>query len=108
MSRDPRLFLQDILDSVAKVASYTCGMTQEAFEGNRMAYDAVIRNLELIGEAAKQGPPRLEGIRANHPLAHDLRLQGSSRPRVLRPGQRHRLGGGDSKAPSAPWGSPDS
>ena len=59
MSRDPRLFLQDILDSAAKVAAYTRGMTQEAFECNGMAYDAVIRNLELIGEAAKQVPQDL-------------------------------------------------
>jgi uncharacterized protein with HEPN domain len=56
MSRDSRLFLQDILDSAARVATYTHGMTQEAFEANGMVYDAVIRNLEVIGEAAKQIP----------------------------------------------------
>ena len=59
MSRDPRLFLQDILDSTAKILSYTVGMSQEAFETNGMAYDAVIRNLEVIGEAAKQIPQDL-------------------------------------------------
>ncbi len=59
MSRDPRLFLQDILDSVAKVQCYTIGLSQEAFEANGMAYDAVIRNLEVIGEAAKQIPQDL-------------------------------------------------
>ncbi len=59
MSRDPKLFLQDILDSSAKVFSYTNGMTQEEFEANGMAYDAVIRNLEVIGEAAKQVPQEL-------------------------------------------------
>ena len=56
MSRDPRLFLQDILDSSAKVQCYTADLSQEAFEANGMAYDAVIRNLEVIGEAAKQIP----------------------------------------------------
>ena len=59
MSRDPRFFLQDILDSTAKVFSYTNGLTQEEFEANGMAYDAVIRNLEVIGEAAKQIPQEL-------------------------------------------------
>ncbi len=59
MSRDPRLFLQDILDAATKVASYTDGMSQEAFEANSMAYDVVIRNLEIIGEAAKQIPNHL-------------------------------------------------
>lgn len=58
---DPKLFLQDILDSAARVFSYTNGMTQEEFEANEMAYDAVIRNLEVIGEAAKQIPQELKG-----------------------------------------------
>lgn len=60
MSRDPEIILQDILDSAAKVASYTNGMAQGEFEANGMAYDAVIRNLEVIGEAAKQIPQELK------------------------------------------------
>ena len=56
MSRDPRLFLDDILVSASKVFLYTKDMSQEAFEANEMAYDAVLRNLEIIGEAAKQIP----------------------------------------------------
>ena len=59
MSRDPGLFLHDILQAVHKVASYTRGMTQEAFEADGMVYDAVIRNLEIIGEAAKRIPQDL-------------------------------------------------
>ncbi len=47
MSRDPKLFLQDILDSAAKVQNYTAGLSQEAFEADGMAFDAVIRNLEI-------------------------------------------------------------
>lgn len=60
MSRDPRLYLLDILDSAAKVQCYTIGLSQEAFEANGMAYDAVIRNLEVIGEAAKHIPQGLK------------------------------------------------
>lgn len=56
MSRDPRLFLQDILNSAAKVLSYTAGMSQEAIEANGLAYDAMIRNLEAIGEARQTDP----------------------------------------------------
>ena len=56
MSRDPSVVLRDILEASKKVASYTQGMAQEAFEANGMVYDAVIRNLEIIGEAAKQIP----------------------------------------------------
>jgi uncharacterized protein with HEPN domain len=64
MSRNPRLFLVDIADSARKVMAYTNGMSQEEFEANEMAYDAVLRNLEVIGEAAKRIPP---GIRAQAP-----------------------------------------
>jgi uncharacterized protein with HEPN domain len=67
MSRDPRLFLQDILDSAAKVLTYTKGMTQEEFEANAMAYDAVIRNLEVIGETAKQTSPEMRVAAPNVP-----------------------------------------
>lgn len=61
MSRDARLFLQDLLDAAAKVQAYTANLSQEAFEANEMAYDAVLRNLEVIGEAAKQIPQDLRG-----------------------------------------------
>lgn len=59
MSRDFRFFLQDILSSGAKVQVYIAGLSQDAFESNDMVYDAVIRNLEIIGEAAKQIPQDL-------------------------------------------------
>lgn len=67
MSRDPKLFLQDLLDSASKVSSYTHGLTQEEFEANGMAYDAVIRNLEVIGEAAKQVPQEMRDITPDVP-----------------------------------------
>jgi uncharacterized protein with HEPN domain len=62
MSRDPRLFLQDILDAAAKVLAYTEGLSQEAFEDHSMTVDAVLRNLEIIGEAAKRIPPEIRQL----------------------------------------------
>jgi uncharacterized protein with HEPN domain len=56
MSRDPELYLQDIRDCVNKALSYAHGLTQEDFEVSGMAYDAIIRNREIIGEAAKNIP----------------------------------------------------
>ena len=56
MSRDWTFYLEDILNSASKVLAYTRGMTQEGFRADTMVFDAVIRNLEIIGEAAKHLP----------------------------------------------------
>ncbi|MFB3881038.1 MAG: DUF86 domain-containing protein [Armatimonadota bacterium] len=57
MSRSWRLFLQDMIESVRRVRDYTEGLDLGAFQRSSMAYDAVLRNLEIIGEAAKSIPP---------------------------------------------------
>jgi uncharacterized protein with HEPN domain len=46
-------FLNDILDAMQKIASYTLDMTYEDFLEDTKTQDAVIRNIEIIGEAAK-------------------------------------------------------
>lgn len=50
--RDIRLFLKDILDCIEKIEKYIKGMSFEDFIQNDMVVDAVIRNLEIIGEAS--------------------------------------------------------
>ena len=62
MSRDPRLYLQDILDSIERIERYAADA--ESFRGDPMVQDAVVRRLEIIGEAAKHIP---ESLRAAHP-----------------------------------------
>lgn len=57
MSRNWQLYWRDIQDSVAKILRYTDGMAQYEFIANDLVRDAVLRNLEIIGEAAKQIPP---------------------------------------------------
>ncbi len=67
MSRSRKLFLQDIQDIVEaceKILRYTEGMGLARFVADSMAYDAVLRNLEVIGEAAKMIP---EEVRRAHP-----------------------------------------
>ena len=54
MSRDPRLYLEDMRDCCAKVNRYTAGMTLERFVADERTFDAVMRNLEITGEAARQ------------------------------------------------------
>ncbi|MFO7606875.1 MAG: DUF86 domain-containing protein [Desulfurivibrionaceae bacterium] len=54
--RSAVLLIDDILEAASKIASYTAGMTREDFVSSGMAADAVVRNLEIIGEAANRLP----------------------------------------------------
>jgi uncharacterized protein with HEPN domain len=57
--RDVRLFLSDMLEAIEKIERYTAGLSFEGFERSDMAVDAVVRNLEIIGEAARHISPDL-------------------------------------------------
>ena len=57
MSRNWVFYLEDILESALKVQRYTEGMTFEQFQSQDVVFDAVVRNLEIIGEAATHLPP---------------------------------------------------
>jgi uncharacterized protein with HEPN domain len=59
MSRDESMYLQDIADSCARILHYTDGLTQSDLIHDQRSYDAVVRNLEIIGEAAKHISPDL-------------------------------------------------
>lgn len=62
--RDPDLLLEDMLSAVKKVERYTAGMDQKSFLQDEKTLDAVVRNLEILGEAAKQLP---EDFLTQHP-----------------------------------------
>ena len=64
MSRDYRLYLDDIRESCEKVLRYVHGLTFSQFVHDEKTFDAVVRNLEIIGEAAKHIPP---DIRSRYP-----------------------------------------
>jgi len=79
--RDPALLVGDIRFSLNQVAEYIRGMDLEFFLRDRKTIDAVTRNLEIIGEAARQLTeadraaypdipwPRIVGLR--HRIVHD-------------------------------------
>ena len=46
------LLIEDIWESIEKIERYTEGMTQDSFQSDEKTTDAVVRNLEIIGEAA--------------------------------------------------------
>jgi uncharacterized protein with HEPN domain len=63
VTKDPRVYLAHILECVQKIELFTAD-GRGRFMRDRMVQDAVIRNFEIIGEAAK----RLDdGYRAAHP-----------------------------------------
>lgn len=55
-SREWRFYLDDMIDFTGKVIVYTDGLDQVAFVASGLNYDATVRNLELIGEAATHIP----------------------------------------------------
>lgn len=59
MSRNSRVYLEDIVEACAKIARYTNGMTLEAFIADEKTLDAVVRNLQIIGEAVKNIGPEV-------------------------------------------------
>ena len=56
MSRDFRVYLEDILDAARKIREFTKGLKADDLSKDAKTLDAVIRNLEVIGEAVKRIP----------------------------------------------------
>jgi uncharacterized protein with HEPN domain len=54
--RDVTVFLEDILEACGKIGRYTSELSLEQFRQDEKTIDAVVRNLEIIGEAAKKLP----------------------------------------------------
>jgi len=54
--RDPLLLLEDIMLAIQKIGRYTSHMDHDAFLTEELVIDGVARNLEIIGEAARQLP----------------------------------------------------
>jgi uncharacterized protein with HEPN domain len=66
MTRDPRVYLAHILECADRIERYL-GQDREAFLRDTMVQDAVIRNFEVIGEAAKRIPEQFRAVHADIP-----------------------------------------
>src|SRR5262245_45363032 len=73
MPRDFEVYLEDIRQAIGKIRRYTEGLTRDAFEQDDKTLDAVIRNLEIIGEAAKIVP---DSVRASYPAIEWRKIAG--------------------------------
>jgi uncharacterized protein with HEPN domain len=64
MRRDSKVYVEDMLAAAERIRTYTAGLTYSDFRHDIRTLDAVVRNLEVLGEAAKQIPER---IKSEHP-----------------------------------------
>ena len=64
MRKSHKLYIEDMLDAISKIQDYAKGLSYKSFAKNALVCDAVIRNLEIIGEAAKTVP---EEVKTLHP-----------------------------------------
>jgi uncharacterized protein with HEPN domain len=71
--RKPELLLQDILESARKIIEYTQNLIFDQFVSDSKTIDAVIRNFEIIGEAAGRLPKEYKDL---HPEINWLRMKG--------------------------------
>jgi uncharacterized protein with HEPN domain len=71
--RDPKLLIEDILDSAQKILDYTNNLSLDDFISDSKTVDAVTRNFEIIGEAASRLP---DTFRMNYPNIEWRRIIG--------------------------------
>lgn len=62
--REWRFYIDDMIGFADKVLAYTAGLDQAGFVASPLNFDATLRNLELVGEAATHIP---EFVRVQHP-----------------------------------------
>lgn len=79
MNRDEITFLQDILGAIESIERFVAGLSYEDFAQDDKTISAVVRKLEIIGEAAKRIP---ESTRNAYP-AIPWRLASGMRDRLI-------------------------
>jgi len=61
MKKDPKIFIEHILESIKDIEEYIKGIKKDEFLSSRKTQDAVIRRIEIIGEAVKNIPDEIKG-----------------------------------------------
>ncbi|VVB61117.1 Uncharacterised protein [uncultured archaeon] len=69
------VFLTDIITCIEKIEAYTEGMSKDEFIEDDEAQDAVIRRVEIIGEAAKNIPDNFKKAHPDAPWAEMARTR---------------------------------
>lgn len=76
--RNTELLLLDMIEAINKIHTYISGITKEQFLSDEKTIDAVVRNLEILGEAANR-------------LPEDFKLRHSNVEWIKIIGLRHRI-----------------
>jgi uncharacterized protein with HEPN domain len=58
--KDDSVYLRHVLDAICRIQEYTRGITSEYFLRSHLRQDAVVRQIEVIGEAVKKLSPELK------------------------------------------------
>ena len=83
MSRKPEQRIDDIIERCEKILRFTSGMNQDQFAAQEIVLDAILLNLEVVGEATKHLPNE---IRAKMPGVEWKKIAGDEGldfPRLL-------------------------
>ena len=66
--RDTRVYFQDMLEAVQRILGYVDRLDYDSFSADIKTQDAVMRNLEVLGEAAKNIPAEIMEQNPDLPL----------------------------------------
>jgi uncharacterized protein with HEPN domain len=75
MKRDSTLYLSDIIENMVDAEQFVGDRTFEAFRSDKMAVNAVLRSLEVVGEATKNVPEEIRGRRPEVPWRNMARMR---------------------------------
>lgn len=75
MKKDAKIFLKHILESIEKIEEFMKGVSKERFLNSVQLQDAVIRRLEIIGEATKNLPTEFRKKYSDVPWSEIARMR---------------------------------
>jgi uncharacterized protein with HEPN domain len=73
--RNEKLFLADIQECCQKIERYVSGISESDFQANEILKDALVRNIEIIGEAAKNLSEQTRNVNPTVPWREVMRMR---------------------------------
>ena len=65
MSRDPRLYLDELIEAAENALRFAEGQNRQTFQPGQLVFEAIVRQIEIVGEAAAHLP---EDVRVCSPI----------------------------------------